>query len=174
MSTLYGSDAMGGVINIITRKVAKTWGGEVERDPRAYLQDNDWGAVEQGQLLPEWPHQAGPAWAWPCAAADRRDASDCVGAGRCAAQPMHATRHPRKAAQHNIGARLTTHPQPSSTICGWTWMQGRTWYNNDDGRLGWRDADNTRANTRATRVALRFNRDQVAWATPAAWALARL
>lgn len=29
MSTLYGSDAMGGVINIITRKVAKTWGGSV-------------------------------------------------------------------------------------------------------------------------------------------------
>lgn len=27
MSTLYGSDAMGGVINIITRKVADKWGG---------------------------------------------------------------------------------------------------------------------------------------------------
>ncbi|WP_242404547.1 TonB-dependent receptor domain-containing protein [Janthinobacterium agaricidamnosum] len=27
MSSLYGSDAIGGVINIITRKVAKTWGG---------------------------------------------------------------------------------------------------------------------------------------------------
>jgi len=27
MSTLYGSDAMGGVINIITRKVSSTWGG---------------------------------------------------------------------------------------------------------------------------------------------------
>ncbi len=29
MSTLYGSDAMGGVINIITRKVGKTWGGSI-------------------------------------------------------------------------------------------------------------------------------------------------
>src|SRR5690554_7539456 len=29
MSTLYGSDAMGGVINIITRKVSKEWGGSV-------------------------------------------------------------------------------------------------------------------------------------------------
>ena len=29
MSTLYGSDAMGGVINIITRKVAKEWSGSV-------------------------------------------------------------------------------------------------------------------------------------------------
>src|SRR5690606_22272039 len=29
MSTLYGSDAMGGVVNIITRKVGTVWGGSV-------------------------------------------------------------------------------------------------------------------------------------------------
>ena len=29
MSTLYGSDAMGGVINIITKKVPEKWGGEI-------------------------------------------------------------------------------------------------------------------------------------------------
>ncbi|PAL05419.1 hypothetical protein B8W90_12070, partial [Staphylococcus hominis] len=29
MSSLYGSDAMGGVINIITRKIAPEWGGSV-------------------------------------------------------------------------------------------------------------------------------------------------
>jgi len=32
MSALYGADAMGGVINIITRKVAREWGGEVATD----------------------------------------------------------------------------------------------------------------------------------------------
>ncbi len=32
MSSLYGSDAMGGVINIITRKVADTWSGSVTTD----------------------------------------------------------------------------------------------------------------------------------------------
>ncbi len=32
MSSLYGSDAMGGVINIITRKVSPTWGGSVRLD----------------------------------------------------------------------------------------------------------------------------------------------
>ncbi|MGE6786353.1 TonB-dependent receptor domain-containing protein [Ensifer adhaerens] len=32
MSSLYGSDAMGGVINIITRKVADTWTGSVTTD----------------------------------------------------------------------------------------------------------------------------------------------
>lgn len=32
MSTLYGSEAMGGVINIITRKVANTWSGSLSTD----------------------------------------------------------------------------------------------------------------------------------------------
>ncbi len=32
MSSLYGSDAMGGVINVITRKVPKTWGGSIGLD----------------------------------------------------------------------------------------------------------------------------------------------
>lgn len=32
MSTLYGSDAIGGVINVITRKVAKEWHGNVQLD----------------------------------------------------------------------------------------------------------------------------------------------
>jgi outer membrane receptor for ferrienterochelin and colicins len=32
MSTLYGSDAMGGVVNIITRKVGKNWTGSVQFD----------------------------------------------------------------------------------------------------------------------------------------------
>src|SRR5574344_776506 len=42
MSTLYGSDAMGGVINIITRKVAKEWGGEVIVGA-GIAQDSEWG-----------------------------------------------------------------------------------------------------------------------------------
>ena len=35
MSTLYGSDAIGGVINVITRKVADTWHGNLQLDHRA-------------------------------------------------------------------------------------------------------------------------------------------
>jgi outer membrane receptor for ferrienterochelin and colicins len=38
MSALYGADAMGGVVNIITRKIAKEWGGEVSTD--ALLQEH--------------------------------------------------------------------------------------------------------------------------------------
>src|SRR5699024_6563860 len=42
MSTLYGSDAMGGVINIITKKVAKEWGGSVTAE-YTLQEDGDYG-----------------------------------------------------------------------------------------------------------------------------------
>src|SRR5690606_19541554 len=44
MSTLYGSDAMGGVINIITRKVAREWMGQVGLS-MALPQDSDFGST---------------------------------------------------------------------------------------------------------------------------------
>ncbi|MBY8978016.1 TonB-dependent receptor [Rhodobacteraceae bacterium NNCM2] len=47
MSSLYGSDAMGGVINIITRKVAGEWGGEVTLDGTVQF-DRDFG--DSGQV----------------------------------------------------------------------------------------------------------------------------
>ena len=54
MSSLYGSDAMGGVINIITRKVARTWGGSVGID--GTLQEHsDSGASYQGQFFLNGP-----------------------------------------------------------------------------------------------------------------------
>jgi outer membrane receptor for ferrienterochelin and colicins len=46
MSSLYGSDAMGGVINIITRKIPKTWGGSLSLDA-VVPQDSDEGDTRQ-------------------------------------------------------------------------------------------------------------------------------
>ena len=49
MSTLYGSDAMGGVVNIITRKVETEWGGSVQLD--AIIQDDSRsGDSQQGNF----------------------------------------------------------------------------------------------------------------------------
>ncbi|MGY8524575.1 ligand-gated channel protein [Paracidovorax citrulli] len=54
MSSLYGSDAMGGVINIITRKVPKTWTGEIRGDTT--LQENsDSGNIYQGNFFLSGP-----------------------------------------------------------------------------------------------------------------------
>lgn len=49
MSSLYGSDAIGGVINIITRKVPPAWGGSVGLDYTAQ-QHGRYGNATQGQF----------------------------------------------------------------------------------------------------------------------------
>ncbi|WP_280540482.1 ligand-gated channel protein [Chromohalobacter sp. 11-W] len=54
MSTLYGSDAIGGVINVITRKVADDWHGNV-RAEATLQEDSDSGNANQGQLYVSGP-----------------------------------------------------------------------------------------------------------------------
>ncbi|HSC80267.1 MAG TPA: TonB-dependent receptor, partial [Chitinolyticbacter sp.] len=49
MSSLYGSDAMGGVINIITRKVGKQWSGAVNLGG-IIQEDGDYGDTRQGDF----------------------------------------------------------------------------------------------------------------------------
>ena len=49
MSTLYGSDAIGGVINVITRKVAEEWGGAVQLDT-VIQDDSRSGDIQQGNF----------------------------------------------------------------------------------------------------------------------------
>ena len=49
MSTLYGSDAIGGVINVITRKVDREWGGSLQLD--TIIQDDSRsGDIQQGNF----------------------------------------------------------------------------------------------------------------------------
>jgi len=54
MSTLYGSDAMGGVINIITRKVGKTWNGAVSAD-YTKQEESSFGDVKAGKFYVSGP-----------------------------------------------------------------------------------------------------------------------
>ncbi len=54
MSSLYGSDAIGGVINIITRKVAADWGGALTLDYTAQ-QHGDQGNARQAQFFLNGP-----------------------------------------------------------------------------------------------------------------------
>ncbi len=49
MSTLYGSDAMGGVVNIITRKIGKEWRGSLGLNA-TLQQDSDFGDTNGGNL----------------------------------------------------------------------------------------------------------------------------
>ena len=54
MSSLYGSDAIGGVINIITRKVPATWGGSINLDYTAQ-QYKEYGNGSQVQFFAGGP-----------------------------------------------------------------------------------------------------------------------
>lgn len=54
MSSLYGSDAMGGVINIITRKVADRWSGSVTVDG-TLQQHSDYGNSAQAMVYASGP-----------------------------------------------------------------------------------------------------------------------
>lgn len=46
MSTLYGSDAIGGVVNLITRKVPETWSGSVQADTTLQEDSNSGNAYK--------------------------------------------------------------------------------------------------------------------------------
>ncbi|WP_248730068.1 MULTISPECIES: ligand-gated channel protein [Halomonadaceae] len=54
MSTLYGSDAIGGVINIITRKVAEEWHGNVRLES-TIQESSDSGNAHQSQIYVAGP-----------------------------------------------------------------------------------------------------------------------
>jgi len=54
MSSLYGSDAMGGVVNIITRRIAKTWRGSARINGTIQL-GSDYGNVADGNFYLSGP-----------------------------------------------------------------------------------------------------------------------
>lgn len=55
MSSLYGSDAMGGVINIITRKIPSKWGGSVTRNYTVPTASGDLGHTDQMGVMVTGP-----------------------------------------------------------------------------------------------------------------------
>ncbi|TDN48699.1 TonB-dependent receptor-like protein [Azoarcus indigens] len=54
MSTLYGSDAMGGVVNIITRKVGKEWTGSLTVEG-TQVEDSDFGGSYSAEVFASGP-----------------------------------------------------------------------------------------------------------------------
>ncbi|WP_326536774.1 TonB-dependent receptor domain-containing protein [Pseudorhodoferax sp.] len=159
MSTLYGSDAMGGVVNIITRKVAKQWSGSVGLQA-GVPQDSEWGNQYRTNIYASGPLKEDVLGLAVRGDFYKRDASDWVLAPG-ATQPAAARNPaPAESRQHNLGARLSLTPNRQHDL----WLDvetGHTWYNNEDGRLGNRDAA-TPNNPPGYQDAMRFNRDQVA------------
>ncbi len=160
MSTLYGSDAMGGVVNIITRKVAPEWGGAVRLEA-GLPQDNDWGTEQKTDIYVNGPLIDGVLGLAVRGGTYHREASAYIVAP--GATPSGRNPAPAESRQYNIGARLTYTPSSDHEL--WLDMErGLTWYNNDDGRLGSRNADAVAPtdDLPGYKDYMRLNRDQIA------------
>ncbi|MFC5342584.1 TonB-dependent receptor domain-containing protein [Brevundimonas staleyi] len=154
VSTLYGSDAIGGVVNIITKKVGDQWGGSFSAN--ATLQgDDEFGNLYGGDL-----YASGPLVADVLGAAlrgsylTREESALTYETVNGVSTPV--TGFGRSSTESEIwtlGGRLSLNAHPDHDL----WLDldvSRQWYDNAAGQMG----TNTVAGGYAD--ALEFNRDQ--------------
>jgi len=164
MSTLYGSDAMGGVINIITRKVAKEWTGSLTQD-YTYQEDRDFGDTRNTSIYASGPLVDGLLGLQLRGSLFDREASDLSYGNGIEVSKRGPS--PVEGRTHNLGARLSLTPHEDHDF-GLDVERGRQVYNNDECQLGSLDGQNQEctasAATRANGYAdeLRFEREQIA------------
>ncbi|MCK9532963.1 MAG: TonB-dependent receptor [Gammaproteobacteria bacterium] len=154
MSTLYGSDAMGGVVNIITRKVSKQWNSAVTLEGTVH-EDSDFGDSRAASLYTSGPLVQDRLGLQLRGRVFERDASrlkylDVNG------DPVEVDQRgpsPVKGDIYSLGGRLTYTPSDKHDL----WLDveaGRQTYDNREGQLGTLGAGGYAEE-------LRFNRDQV-------------
>ena len=158
VSTLYGSDAMGGVVNIITRKVGDVWGGAVTANYT--LQGDDaFGDLFGGDVYlsgPLVPDLLGLSLRGNYSAREQ-SALTFENVGGVETPVTGFGRSSTENEIWSLGGRLSLTPHPDHDL----WLDvdvARQWYDNANGQLG----TNTTAGGYAN--ALEFNRDQVSLA----------
>ncbi|WP_312245672.1 TonB-dependent receptor domain-containing protein [Stutzerimonas nitrititolerans] len=163
MSTLYGSDAMGGVINIITKKVASEWSGSITQD-YTYQEDRDFGDTRNTSLYASGPLIDGLLGLQVRGSLFNREESDLsYGSG---IEVSKRGPSPVEGRNSNIGARLSLTPHEDHDF-GLDVERGRQVYNNDECQLGSLDGLNRNCDATATTAngysdELRFEREQIA------------
>lgn len=168
MSTLYGSDAMGGVVNIITRKVDREWAGSLGLE-HTFQENRDYGEASKTNLYAAGPLIADLLGLQVRGSFYDRDASDLsfdddTTVSRRGASPVEGR-------NTTFGGRLTLTPSADHDFA-LDIERGRQVYNNDDCQLG--NVDGTTAGSATAgcgapsprangyRDELRFEREQVA------------
>lgn len=164
MSTLYGSDAMGGVINIITRKVAREWGGEVGVEG-TFHEDSAYGDSRALNLYVTGPLiQDRLGLQLRGRYLDRDDSHLTFINEFGQEEPLYTRGYHRGASPvgadiYNLGGRLSYTPNQDHEF----WLDAETnrqKYNNDQGQLG--ELDDPAGRIRGYADELRFERDQIA------------
>ncbi|GHE20633.1 TonB-dependent receptor domain-containing protein [Halomonas urumqiensis] len=136
MSTLYGSDAMGGVINIITRKVDREWTGSLAVE-NTFNEDDDFGDSRAVSVYASGPLVEERLGLQLRGRFYEREASDLEYLD-ADGQPIEVSKRgpsPVEGDIYNLGARLTLTPDDTHEV----WLDGeinRQRYNNDECQLG--------------------------------------
>lgn len=161
MSTLYGSDAMGGVVNIITRKVRDDWSAEITPDV-TIQQNSGFGGSHAVNLYADGPLVSGRLGLALRGSYFHRDASELEPTGETGAGTAISRRGPSpvEADLHSIGARLSFTPGERHDL----WLdfeQSEQEYDNSEAQLGTLDQpDATPPTFNGYGPRLQFNRDQ--------------
>ena len=152
MSTLYGSDAMGGVVNIITKKASKEWVGNITLD-HTFQEDRDYGDASKfsiyssGALIED---KLGLALRGNIL---RRDASE-VSSSSTGQELSTRGPNPVKSDNYLLGGKLSWLLDSRNTL----WLDGEVGnqkYDNKQGQLGTLGASGGYENT------LRYERRKV-------------
>lgn len=163
MSTLYGSDAMGGVINIITKKVATEWHGSVTQD-YTYQENRDFGDTRNTSVYASGPLIDGLLGLQVRGSLFNREESDLSYGNGIDVSKRGPS--PVEGRNNNVGARLSLTPHEDHDFA-LDIERGRQVYNNDECQLGSLDGQDRSCTAGATTAngyadELRFEREQIA------------
>src|SRR5690606_35259749 len=132
MSTLSGSDAMGGVINVITKKVASEWSGSITQD-YTYQENRDFGDTRNTTVYASGPLIDGLLGLQVRGSLFNREESELsygngIDVSKRGLSPVDGS-------NSNLGARLTLTPHEDHDF-SLDVERGRQKYNNDESQLG--------------------------------------
>lgn len=135
-STLYGSDAIGGVVNIITKKVSPEWTGSVTLEGTVLPNHSDFGNQRAVDAFLTGPIIQDLLGLQIRARKAERDQSDLIRSDDDdTGAELSGGNSPTKSDLETIGARLTLTPHSDHDISV-EYEKTEQWYDNSKGQLG--------------------------------------